>query len=144
MAAEIKSLPLKYTFTATFKDGSSYMQNSEDGARIGSSGSSFTDLLELEKRGQVIERFKLDGEGHTYSVDLGTGEFQFDGNTLWVTDETERLPVDAELRLVYFRRNTIRRIIGGGQTRVEQARRYYLGWQTTVEGRNIKALLGVD
>jgi len=129
---------LKYLFTATFADGTVIEQTPEDRSAIDpEKRSQFFDVLEKEKQTPIVS-FVLMGEGREYGVDLRDGHF-----------EVNRLPfrmmegVMPEYRLIFFRRHTHDFEVGSGsQTRHEVV--YRIGWQCTVDGKNLQRVMEID
>lgn len=113
---------LKYLFTASYKDGTTYVQNAEDRS-----------VTEPEKRScffdidhSKLETFTLTGDGHEYLVDLRDGHFESDGVPFFVYDEWE--PVVR--KLVFFRqhKHTIEQT-KEKDTELSHTITYLLGWE---------------
>ena len=119
---------LKYLFVAQYNDDSLFYQTPEDISitRPGT-GSAFSDI-EHDK----LTGFALQGEGHTYAVDLLDGHFEIDGIPFKVYDENIN-----NRRLIYFRRNFYHT---GAETGHEVE--YHLGWQgNDSTGKNIQRVI---
>lgn len=131
-------ITLKYTFIAEFKDGSSYVQTLEDKSLTDEKRSAFYDIQDRED----LIRFSLtDENGYTlYGVDLRDGYFDVKEKRFWIGEEISWIE---PLRLVYFRRH--RHKFNAGDLKEESHEiRYFIGWQTTVDGKNEKRLLSID
>lgn len=147
---------LKYLFRAEFLDGSVYSQNPEDVSLTDPKRSCFYDVLELEKERGRVTRFML-GYQHPHkafsnlilgvmSVDLLTGAFEAhnseDSIVFFAGDPRDRLPHVAglEYRLIFFRRHTIHShpLPDGGLQMGAGGIEFHLGWQVTIEGRNVQ------
>jgi len=89
-------MALKYLFKATCLDDSVYQQNPEDTSVSDPKRSCFFDL-DITK----LKNFSLEGEGHSYLVDLVDGHFEIDG----IPFSFHEYPL-TDIRLVYFRRHT--------------------------------------
>ena len=118
---------LKYLFTAFYSDSSFYKQNPED-ISIKAPGKSCYYDVEQEK----LVKFELSDGVNTSSVDLTNGSFIVNG--LKIEINKPDAPIGG-FRLIYYRKNTV--IFGGGLTDVT----YNIGWQTTVNGENIKRII---
>jgi hypothetical protein len=154
------AMSLSYLFRAYFTDGSSFEQKPEDTARLNhkrkGEGSAYTDLLYLTERKRnpkTVAAFALcDPEGQGIAaVYLETGHFELCGNGFYAGDDgLGALPPSVERRLVYFRVVTQERTQSfvdgeplGASTDVTRIR-YFLGWQATINGRNVQHVIGLD
>lgn len=79
--------------------------------------------------------FSLDDSetGEGFDVNLKTGEFVLNGLPVCPLE----LPEGTKYRLIFFRRR--RAIMPSTEIETE----YWLGWQATIEGKNIKKLLRI-
>lgn len=137
-----ESFALKYLFRAKFNDGTFFQQNSEDVSLKDPKRSAFTDLLEEQELHGGIKLFLLEGEGHTYLVDLKDGHFEIDGVPFSV-GENMTLP---NRELIYFRQHQHDTIVdmkmqstGKGEHRLW----YFIGWQSNVGGKNYQQTINV-
>jgi hypothetical protein len=154
------AMSLTYLFRAHFTDGTTYQQKPDDKARLNhprkGEGSAFTDLLYLTERKRnpkTVAAFALcDPQGQGIAaVHLETGHFELCGNGFYAgEDGLGALPPGAERRLVYFRVVTQERTQSfvdgeplGASTDVTRIR-YFLGWQATINGRNVQHVIGLD
>lgn len=130
---------LKYLFVAQFKDGSIFQQDQEDRSKTVFGGSAFTDIKDRTD----IATFGLycPGTDKDISVNLETGRFDIGGFEFINTDPDVDFPEGTEYRLIYFRRNTINFTASGEQ---DQSTVFYIGWQTTIDGKNYKRVIGVQ
>jgi hypothetical protein len=124
---------LKYLFTVDYRDGTSYSQNEQD-----------VSVIEPEKRScffdvrkEDIKKFSLVGDGHTYSVDLDDGHFEIDGIPFRMHDEELK-----DFRIIFFRKHQH----GFNDMREELFHKvfYQLGWQTTLDGKNIQRVMELE
>lgn len=120
-------MPLKYLFTAYYLDQSSYRQTSED-ISITAPGKSCYYDIDHEK----LTKFELSDGINFHSVDLTNGSFTVNGFNFEINKPDFPL---GRLRLIYYRKNTV--ILGQGGVDVV----YNIGWQTTVNGENIKRII---
>jgi len=113
---------MKYIFTATYKDGSTYIQNMEDVSVSDEKRSCFFDVDK-----DNLKTFRLDGDGHSYLVNLEDGHFEVDGVSFLLHEE----PLEA-FKIIYFRRHR-HHYQAGAETSHEMV--YRLGWQSGSEQR---------
>jgi len=124
-------MKLKYLFRAVFNDGTELSQLPDDTNPNGP-GSSFTYLLDEEKKHGGIAAFSLEGEGTTASVNLKDGTFAING-VVFGAHAQDWEPTD--LRLIYFRE--VKQHIYGGEIVGSETSRHFIGWQyTDPAGRN--------
>lgn len=123
---------MKYLFTAQFNDGEEYRQTTEDKSLTIEGKSAFYDIKDKQ-----IKTFRLEGDGHTYLVDLTDGHFEIDGVPFGVN---EPVSADEPLRLIYFRRNYIHH---AGTEIIGTDRHFFIGWQTTVNGKNYQQIIQI-
>lgn len=121
---------LKYLFTATYNDGSTYIQTQEDKS-----------ILEPEKRSSFFDvdherlvSFTLTGEGHTYSVNLHDGHFEVDGVPFYFHEEYLR-----GFKLIFWRTHTHTHNQGSGAETHDIV--YKIGWQCLVNGKNYQQIM---
>lgn len=133
---------LKYTFTAQFADGSIIVQDADDRSTLDpEKRSAFFDVCEKQKESALVH-FKIEGEGHTYAVDLMDGHFEVDGVPFKMIDGY--LP---EYRIVYYRRRKQHLTMGvDGSNPVERdgGTEYCFGWQCTLDGKNYQRVMEID
>lgn len=136
---------LKYLFTATYSDGSTFTQNAEDKSAIDPvKRSAFYDVDHSK-----LVTFSLQGEGHSYLVDLRTGHFEIDGV---IQPSTTKKPIE-NLRLIYYRQHTHTFKLGGqipgaegGEAKTRELDHsvvYVIGWQCTVDGENCQEVIRI-
>jgi hypothetical protein len=124
---------MKYLFTAQFNDGEEYKQRDDDASQTTEGKSAFYDIKDRD-----IKTFKLEGDGHTYLVDLCDGHFEIDGVPFGIS---EPVVTSEPLRLIYFRRNYIHH---AGMEILGTEQEFYIGWQTNdLEGKNIKRIIQI-
>jgi hypothetical protein len=90
-------MKLEYLFTAVYKDGSEYSQNTKDISINNPDKSCFYDL-KLDE----IRYFKLRNGIDSYILDLAAGTFIFNEARFKLTDAILR-----EFKLIYFRKVTL-------------------------------------
>lgn len=137
---------LKYLFTVTYRDGTTYNQNKEDRS-----------ITEPDKRScffdvrqEDVKTFTLSGNGHTYSVDMDDGHFTIDGVQVELNPENK--PPLGNLRLIFWRNRT--HLINvtydtstGNTTETKEmglVTRYRFGWQTTINGKNYQEVMQIN
>lgn len=124
---------LKYIFLAIYADGSSYWQNDNDISETDPLRSCFYDV----KQDQLVA-FKLEGEGHRYSVNLTTGAFSVDGVVFRMHEE-----ILTNFKLIYFRRHT--HSINALYEELAHQVVYRFGWQATDEtGKVHQRVMEID
>lgn len=142
---------LKYLFTAEFADGTKIVQEPEDKSVIEpEKRSRFFDVLQYPSK---LIRFSLSDGKTTHSVDLLDGHFEKDGV---ITKESPKLGFDplCGFRVVFFRAHT-HTFVKPRQQGVEEAQHpgmvetghivtYKLGWQCTVDGKNVEEVIEFD
>lgn len=130
---------LDYTFLAELYDGTLIEQHPDDVSKLRPlDKSAFYDVVMQEDK---LKRFSLVGKGHILTVDLTDGHIELDGNKLY----TQLPPKKSKLRVIYFRRTQQRLVMNpDGTSTPEPILRYYIGWQTDVDGKNYKFEMGVD
>jgi hypothetical protein len=129
-----QAFKLKYYFKCEYKDGSIFEQNEEDVSLTDPKRSAFFDIRQKD-----VARFWLEGNGHKYLVDLTTGLFEIDGNLIHVGED---LPaIDPVRRLIFFRRHAHQ--FNLDHEEVGHFVRYFIGWQTTINGKNYKQTIAV-
>lgn len=143
-----------YNFRATFAGGA-VLEQGDDKATLGPSGSAFTDVVRTQRLGGVLEHFVLVGAfaglGEV-GVDLNDGHFEIDGvhyqpgdalpdGCEWRTDPREMPPPAPraangyERELIYYRKNLVH-MVEGAQPEITH---FCLGYE--LEG--VKTVLGV-
>lgn len=147
-----KKTELKYLFIARFTDGTTFEQTSDDKSRNEATKSAYTDLLGLVSSGRKLESFFLVEQGKPateaaiVAVDLREGFFVVNGNAFWASER--QIPVGTELRLIYKRRNWRVFQYGGQEVgvgpEVAHIIRYFVGWEATIDGQTVQAVIGVD
>jgi hypothetical protein len=131
------TVPLKYLFKVEFADGVLFEQNSEDKSLIEPKRSAFFDVLEREKESRIL-RFLLTNGDHAYLVDLVDGHFEIDGMSF---NCHETLPHDyPDRRLIFYRqhRHDFNSAGGAMGEEINHTVEYFIGWQTTINGKNYK------
>jgi hypothetical protein len=155
---------LTYLFRAHFTDGSVFDQTQDDTARLShprkGTGSSFTDLLWLlehggrHRKGKTLAAFELrkpKARKPFAAVHLDTGRFEVNGIDFSVSEDDLETASSTERRLIYYRLVTRHRSADFDNTgaqfsewreRVET--RFVIGWQATLDGRNVQRTIGLD
>jgi len=137
---------LKYLFKVTYKDGSTYEQNTEDKSVIKGQGSSFSDVKQDE-----VAVFSLVGE-HTYSVFLDDGHFEVDGVPFFMhehssTDNEQNKGGLRDFRLIFFRRHTHnfnKENKTGEVVSQDHEIVYRMGWQANdISGKNYQHVMQI-
>lgn len=132
--------PLRWLFIAHFADGSTIEQDQADRSttRTDGSGSTFTDVL---ARQDDLVAFELVNDQQSVMVDLQTGAFIVNGTPLHIHDQYFE-PQHHSLRLIYFRETRVDLDPDRNES-THYTNRYFIGWQTTVNGKNKQATLAV-
>lgn len=149
---------LKYLFRAYFEDGHIIDQSFDDKSGLDSQKSAFYDVLEYEKKNplKVFCLFNYEPGSKSfqdcYKVDLRTGLFSMNlGGAYKEFNIADQNFVPTEpLRLIYFRENRIEQNVkkesGKPDEVIEQRmyiNRYFIGWQTTVDGKNVQRTIAI-
>jgi len=117
---------LDYEFVCHYKDGSKLLQS------FGKLDEhNFGDIAQ-----EKLEIFELKGKGKSYKVNVITGEFNLNGLKVYFDD----LPIDADYKLIYFRR--IREVFEhtGQETHIK----FCLGLQCNDKGKNKQILIFIE
>lgn len=144
---------LTYLFRVYFADGDTYEQAPEDVAQHADRGSAFTDVLYLEReQSKQIAVFALcNGDGvPVAAVHLTDGHFEVSGSEFWAG--TKGLAEDVTRRLIYYRLVTHERSMDIDTATGEELSgwretthtRYVIGWQATIDGRNVQHVIALD
>jgi hypothetical protein len=96
----------------------------------------------LDKQ-ELLESFELLENEKIYAVSLIYGTFYINGVKVnLITEEELGIPLrDAEYRIIYYRR--MRQTLSESEIGKLRLFCYLLGWQTTVNGKNIKRILQI-
>lgn len=146
-------LKLKYLFTATYKDGSVYQQTPEDKSiKDPEKRNCFFDL-DVSKLAKFTLKEVGGGlfkKGNEFSVDLIDGHFEVNGVSFYMPQEV-KTPMNG-FKLIYFINNQIHTdvtyekksgdVVNTGNQRHE--RRWLIGWQCTVEGKNYQEVMQIE
>jgi hypothetical protein len=128
-----KAFKLKYLFTCAYKDGTTFKQTPDDVSITDPKKSAFFDI-----RQDDVALFWLEGE-HTYLVDLTNGLFAIDGVFFQAGED---LPIENPVRrLIFFRRHTHHFNLEHDE--LGHFVRYFIGWQTTINGKNYQQTITV-
>ncbi len=127
---------LKYLFKADFEDGSSILQTQDDVSSVDPTRSAFFDVLTHESK---LTEFHLVNEDRSVSASLTlvTGEFSLNGARFYL--DHAGIP-DGTYRLVYFRRH---KHMSGTEGQSHEVS-FFLGWQTTLDNKNIQRTITVS
>lgn len=147
---QITPEPFRWLFIAHFNDGSIIEQTPDD---IKPDSNQFKPVLERQEDLVAFELKRVDSD-EIVTVDLQTGAFIVNG-TPFNAHEQNFEPTNHKLRLVYYRE---RREQASAVGAVEEdgslsysniipersyINRYFIGWQTTVRGKNKQVTLAV-
>jgi hypothetical protein len=137
--------PLAWLFTAVFADGSTISQDQEDRSLAKEGGSAFTDVLARESELVAFGLNHVDGQQHCL-VDVRTGAFQI-GDTPFIAHNQDFDPQKYELKLVYFREGfvdqTMDQKTGELISLKQYTARYFIGWETLVNGKKKQVTIAV-
>lgn len=137
-------MPLKYLFSATFKDGTVIKQTQKDESATTLGKNCFYDVLQ---RMSEVVKFELVEDnwlsGKKVSIDLLTGLFTVGGVEFIASDPSliSNLRDVEGFRLVYFKRHR-HTLTNGVETNHEIE--YHLGWQTTLDGKNYQQTIALS
>lgn len=132
---------LDWLFTAYFSEGNWLDQTQEDISQNGE-GSAFTDVM---ARKDELVAFELINDDQSVHLNLKTGVFTVNGTPLVIHDQHFD-PSKHKLRLIYFRETRAERDLNDKEEVVGQrhfVNRYFIGWQTTANGKNKQYTLAV-
>lgn len=144
---------LSWLFAAFFKEGAPVIQDQTDTPKEQPEGSAFTDVLARESDLTHFELHHEDGD-KIVTVDLTTGAFIVNGVPLDLHNQNFE-PSKYPLKLIYFRETRIEQTTRATvqedgtikEVPVGDARhyinRYFIGWETTVNGKNKQVTLAV-
>lgn len=146
---------LRWLFVANFNSGPKVIQDQYDKclSRDDGIGSAFTDVLAREDDLIRFALYNVDGEQWA-CVDLITGAFIVNGTPLNIHNQHFN-PLRYKLRLIYFRETQVKQDVRAtmqddGSIKQEDIgdsrhfiNRYFIGWQTTVNGKNKQVTLAV-
>ena len=150
MSLKQKSLAnptLMWLFTAHFDDGETIVQTQEDKSltRTDGTGSRFTDVL--AKEGLTSFWLKNVHTDETVGVDLKNGNFSINDTVVQLHNQYFE-PDNYDLELVYFRETKYEAQQEEGKDELTNPRhyinRYFIGWQTKVQGKNKQVTLAVS
>lgn len=130
---------LKYLFEAHLSDGTVIQQTPQDVSRIEPGRSAFYDV---QQRIADIKYFGLFSENATYLVDLTDGHFEIDGKPFHVRDPQMPVQEGTIYRLIYFRRHQVH--FNLGLEEIGHDIQFFLGWQTTIDGKNYQQTIVVE
>jgi hypothetical protein len=129
-------------FVAYFDDLTTIEQDQIDRSITGN-GSQFTDVL--AKKGLIGFELRHVDNIQTVFVDLKTGTFLVNGTPLAVHNQYFD-PTKYELELVYFREMRAEQVVGVDGEEVSSrhfTNRYFIGWKTTVNGKEKQVTIAV-
>lgn len=145
-----EKIKLTMLFSVIFNDGFVYKQNKNDVSISDPLKSCMTDVFTLEEEHKGIKQFILEGEGHTYSLELATGLFIMDG----VSYPSQQFDVPVKRELIHYRRHqhsstvgvikdSIGNIVMGKVHNKTHNWWYYFGWQVNLDGKNYHKIVNV-
>lgn len=134
--------PLKYLFTAVYKDGSTYVQPEDDVSRLHKGDKDFTPSSFRDIDHDKLIHFMLTDGTDLYGVDLRTGAFWVNGKELSLHEQNFD-PYAHKLRLIYFRE--VRKEFDiNMEEKDTYVNRYVFGWQCTdKDGNNHQLTVGI-
>ena len=136
------SYPLKYIFTAEFKDGTQYQQSPDDMPRIADRGSSFTDIISRLDDIVSFSVIAVADATRFVGVDLLDGSFTISKLPFTSCNPSCSALKGTKLDLVYFRQVTRSIVSGSGEESLHVS--YHIGWHTMVNGRVYQQTVAVD
>lgn len=142
----------KYLFKVEFVDGTTLEQTQEDISSIDPKRNTFYDVLQSKKK---VKTFTLKRFLERYSVDLITGTFKLNGVTVilepLIDKKTGKELFVTERKLIWYM-NVQKHFNASYSTNsgllkkmdeLPEERIYYFGWETTINKRNYKRVLGI-
>lgn len=137
--------PFQWLFKAEFADGHVIEQDLDDTchSRDDGTGSAFSDVLAYG-RPVAFSLHHVDGI-QMAGVDLKTGNFVVNNTPICIHNQNFE-PQKYELELVYFRETRAEATMNPDQEIVGTrhfVNRYFIGWQTQVNGKNKQVTLAV-
>lgn len=134
--------PLKYLWTAYYKDGSSLTQPKNDRSKDHDENSDWNPSSYRDIDQDKLQFFALQDheEEREFGVNLDTGEFYVNGVPFIQHDQN--FQPGEPLRLIYFRE--MRKDWIDGVEQEPYVNRYFIGWQAKdINGKNHQYTLGV-
>ncbi len=142
----------KYLFKVEFVDGTTLEQTQEDISSIDPKRNTFYDVLQSKKK---VKTFTLKRFLERYSVDLITGTFKLNGVTVipepLIDKKTGKELFVTERKLIWYmnvqkhfnatysmKMGNLMKMDGAGEERI-----FYFGWETTINKRNYKRVIGI-
>lgn len=137
--------PLTWLFKAKYADDHLIEQDAADTchSRKDGTGSAFSDVLDRGKP-TGFGLYKVGGGQYAW-VDLVTGNFVVNGTVIALHNQNFE-PEKYKLELVYFRETRVDQEVGQDGEAVgsrHYVNRYFIGWRTTVNGKNKQVTLAV-
>lgn len=137
--------PLKYLFTAIYKDNTTFKQPEDDKSKNHTEGaewnpSSFRDVDQDNLHYFALEENPEDLLNGNYRVvvDLETGLFIINGQVVQLHDQNDVL---GKLKLIYFRE--VQKDFIDGEEQEARVTKYFVGWET-ITGKKIKRTVAID
>lgn len=143
-------MAIKYRYAVDFVDGTSFDQPKDDVSKIDSKRSAFYDVLQNKVK---VKRFTLKRLFERYSVDLLTGTFKINGVEVIpepIVEKGKELVV-IDRKLIWYmnvqkhfnasystQTGSLLKMEGTGEDRV-----FYFGWETTINKKNYKRVIGI-
>lgn len=135
---------LKYLFSVEYTDGTTYQQTPEDISKL--EPNTRSEYFDVINSGKKVKTFTLKEQSllrpKWLSVDLTTGEFTHSKN---VEPMFEGDPVphsDSKFELIFYRQHQ-HDVDTQSNKETDHRITYFLGWQTNIEGKNYKQIMGV-
>lgn len=136
-------MTLKYLFTVEYTDGTTYQQTPADISKLEPERRS--EFYDVVNSGKKIRTFTLKEQSlfrpKWISVDLTTGEFTYSKNAN-PTFEGDEKPDFKDLELIFFRQHQ-HDVNTRDNKELDHRVTYFLGWQTNIDGKNYKQIMGV-
>lgn len=140
---------MPHHFEADFKDGTTYIQGSDDVSIDAKDKNAFYDILQRE---EDVIRFHITDEqtNDRWSVDLVDGHFELNGVPFRVHNKGMEHPYqvpEGPFKLIYFKVKQERIVLGedGSATPLKGlVLTYCMGWQTNLgNGENLQQVIAV-
>lgn len=144
---------LSWLFVAFFDKGAPVIQTQDDLPKEQPEGSAFSDVAARSDDLTAFELRHEDGK-QVVTIDLKTGAFIVNGTPLHIHNQNFE-PQNYSLKLIYFRETrvdqqqkaTVQTDMSIKTENIGDARhyvnRYFIGWETVVNGKNKQATIAV-
>lgn len=124
-------MSLKYLFKVEYVDGTKFKQNKQDVSSLDRKRSAFYDVLNSGKDIKTFEVGKI-------KVNLQDGHFKVKGQEILVDEE---LP-PCKRKLIFYRQHQHDFSVSSN-SELDHRVTYFLGWETTINRKKYKRIIGI-